>query len=55
MPAGRGLAPLADIPDSEPGHGPPELVIRRKNRRIDYRRATIATIPAHADYLIDHK
>jgi glycine/D-amino acid oxidase-like deaminating enzyme len=25
MPAGRGLAPLADIPDSEPGHGPPEI------------------------------
>jgi hypothetical protein len=31
MPAGRGLAPLADIPDGEPGHGPSELVIRRKH------------------------
>jgi hypothetical protein len=31
MPAGRGLAPLADIPDGEPGHGPPELVMWRKH------------------------
>jgi hypothetical protein len=31
MPAGRGVAPLADVPDGEPGHGPPELVIRCKH------------------------
>jgi hypothetical protein len=31
MPAGSGVAPLADVPDGEPGHGPPELVIRRKH------------------------
>ena len=34
MPAGRGLAPLADIPDSEPGHGRPEPVIRRKHPMV---------------------
>jgi hypothetical protein len=28
MPAGRSLAPLADIPDGEPGDCPPELVVR---------------------------
>jgi hypothetical protein len=31
MPTGTGIAPLADVPDGEPGHGPPELVIRRKH------------------------
>jgi hypothetical protein len=31
MPAGRGLAPLADIPDRERRDGPPELLIRRKH------------------------
>jgi hypothetical protein len=31
MLTGTGLAPLADVPDREPGHGPPELVIRRKH------------------------
>jgi hypothetical protein len=34
MPAGSGVAPLADVPDREPGHGPPELVIRRKHTVI---------------------
>jgi hypothetical protein len=27
MPAGRGLAPLAHVPDREGRHGPPELVV----------------------------
>ena len=31
MPAGSGVAPLADVPDGEPGHGPPELVVRGKD------------------------
>ena len=31
MPAGRGVAPLADVPDRERRDGPPELVIRRKH------------------------
>jgi hypothetical protein len=31
MPAGRGIAPLADIPDGERRDGPPEPVIRRKH------------------------
>ena len=29
MPAGRSLAPLADIPDCQRGDGPPELMIGR--------------------------
>jgi len=29
MPAGSGLAPLADIPDRERRDGPPQLVICR--------------------------
>lgn len=28
IPIGRGIAPLADIPDREGGDGGPELVIR---------------------------
>jgi hypothetical protein len=31
MPTGTGIAWLADVPDREPGHGPPQLVIRRKH------------------------
>jgi len=31
MPAGSGVAPLADVPEREAGHGPSELVIRRKH------------------------
>ncbi len=31
MAAGRGVAPLADVPDRERRDGPPELVIRRKH------------------------
>jgi len=31
MPAGRGIARRADVPDGECGDGPPELVIRRKH------------------------
>jgi hypothetical protein len=31
MTAGRGIAPLADVPDGECRHGPPELVIRGKH------------------------
>ena len=31
MPAGRDLAPLADVPDGEGRDGRPELVIRRKH------------------------
>jgi hypothetical protein len=31
MPAGRGVAPLADVPNRERRDGPPELVIRRKH------------------------
>jgi hypothetical protein len=31
MPAGHGLAPLADIPDRERRDGPPQIVIRRKH------------------------
>jgi hypothetical protein len=34
MPARRDIAPLADIPDGECRHGPPELVIRRKDAVI---------------------
>jgi DNA-binding GntR family transcriptional regulator len=31
MPAGRGLAPLANVPDGKRRDGPPQLVIRRKH------------------------
>jgi len=31
MPAGRGLALLADVPDSERGDRSPQPVIQRKN------------------------
>ena len=31
MPAGRGVAPLADVPDRECRDGPSQLVIRRKH------------------------
>ena len=31
MAAGRGVAPLADVPDRERRDGPPELVVRRKH------------------------
>ena len=31
MPAGRGIAQLATVPDSERRDGGPELVIRRKH------------------------
>ena len=34
MPTGRGLALLADVPDGECRHGPPELVIGRKDAVI---------------------
>ena len=31
MPAGTGIAPLADVPDRQRRDGPPQLVIRRKH------------------------
>jgi hypothetical protein len=34
MPAGRGLAPLADVPDRHRRDGPPQLVIQRKHPMI---------------------
>ena len=34
MPAGRGLLPLADVPDRERSDGGPELVIGRKDAVI---------------------
>ena len=34
VPAGRGLLPLADVPDRERSDGGPELVIRRKDAVI---------------------
>ena len=34
VPAGRGLLPLADVPDRERSDGGPELVIRRRDAVI---------------------
>jgi hypothetical protein len=31
LPAGRGIAPLADVPDRQRRDGPPQLVIRRRH------------------------
>jgi hypothetical protein len=44
MPAGRGLAPLADIPDRERRNGPPQLVIQRKHPVI-----TMPVLPRRRD------
>ncbi len=55
MPAGRGIAPLADVPDRQRRDGPPQLVIRRKHpviampvlpRRRDKVRQTIEELGA---------
>jgi hypothetical protein len=55
MPAGRGIAPLADVPDRQRRDGPPQLVIQRKHpviampvlpRRLDKVRQTIEELGA---------
>ena len=46
MPAGRGLAPLADIPDRERRHGFSQLVIRRKHPVI-----TMPVLPRRNDVI----
>ena len=55
MPAGRGISPLADVPDRQRRDGPPQLVIRRKHpviampvlpRRRDKVRQTIEELGA---------
>ena len=45
MPAGRSLAPLADIPDCQRGDGPPELMIGREESWLVSRWQAMPVLP----------
>ena len=56
MPAGRGLAPLDNVPNGECGDGPPQFVIRRKHPVVAVpvlaRRRTRSVSAARSAWLI---
>jgi hypothetical protein len=49
MPAGRGLAPLADIPDRQRRDGFSQLVVRREYSWLVSRRQAMPVLPRRRD------